>query len=94
MVCPFKFNPIWSGLNYEQSGPGGGGQISPRLISIKYHLYKLQSIAMALYKSHAQYCSGMRYVANSEIGLVLAEIIAGLSREVMLSIFFIYLCQL
>ena len=72
---------------------GGGGHRSPRLMSIKYHL-KLQSIAMALYKSHHQYCSGKGYVANFEIGLVLAEIIAGLSRKVMFSIFFIYLCQL
>ena len=50
---------------------------------------------MALYKSHHQYfVSGKGYVANFEIGLVLAEIIAGLAREVMFSRFFIYLCQL
>ena len=54
---------------------------------IKYHL-KLQSIAMALYKSHDQNCSGKGYVANFEIGLVLAEIIGGLSREVIFSGFF------
>ena len=38
-------------------GGGEEGYRSPRLMSIKYHL-KLQSIAMALYKSHQQYCSG------------------------------------
>ena len=78
-----NINPIWSGLNYEQSGPGRG-QIIPRLMSIKYHL-KLQSIAMTLYKSHHQYCSGKGYVANFEIGLASAEIIAGLLRREHLS---------
>ena len=43
---------------------------------------------MALYKSHDQYCSGKGCVANFEIGLVLAEIIGGLSREVIFSGFF------
>ena len=39
----------------------GRGHIFLRLIAIKYHL-KLQSIAIAFYKNHDQYCYGKEYV--------------------------------
>ena len=69
-------------------GGGGGGHISPRLNAIKYHL-RLQSFAMTHYKSHdqRQHCFGKECVTNFEIGLGFAEIIAGLSLEVMSSRF-------
>ena len=41
-----------------------------------------------------KYCSGKEYVANFEIELVFAEIIAGFSLEVSYSIIFIYSCKL
>ena len=89
-------NPNWAGVNYEQygrgGGGGGGGHMSTRLLSIKFQL-KLQSIAMTLYKSPDQYCSGKGYLTNFGIGLVLAEVIAGLSRKIMICRLCIYLCQ-